>query len=182
MSQVEVTNRAFAAQRKLKQLEDPGNLDALEGNVGASTAQIVSAIEAVLDEVRKPRVGDRIKGMLARAGRSVAGLPDPDGMIASALKDFDAKGYEPHGEVAAVATQKDPNLRGLIIRKASFITPTDDSPPAGLAFTDYDLRLPGEDKIWGNEDDLVRRDGMIMKQGDVAKGGVGRSVSGVLNP
>ena len=112
----------------------------------------------------------------------LSSLPDPDGMIASALKDFDAKGYEPHGEVAAVATQKDPNLRGLIIRKASFITPTDDSPPAGLAFTDYDLRLPGEDKIWGNEDDLVRRDGMIMKQGDVAKGGVGRSVSGVLNP
>ena len=27
---------------------------------------------------------------------------------------------------------------------------TDDTPPAGLAFTNYVLRLPGEDKITGN--------------------------------
>jgi hypothetical protein len=113
----------------------------------------------------------------------LSSLPDPDGMIASALKDFDAKGYEPHGEVAAVDTQPGRDLRGLMIRKASLTIPTDDTPPAGLAFTDYDLRLPGEDKILGNEDDWVRRDGMIMKLADVAKGGVGQSVSaGVLNP
>jgi len=109
-------------------------------------------------------------------------LSDPDGMIASALKDFDSNGYQPRGEVAAVDTQKGPNLRGLMIRKASLTVPTDDAPQAGLAFTDFDLRLPGEDKILGNEDDWVRRDGMIMKLADVAKGGVGRSVSVVLNP
>ena len=113
----------------------------------------------------------------------LSSLPDPDGMIASALKDFDPNGYVPRGEVAAVDTQKGRDLRGVIIRKASLNFATDDSPPGGLSFTDYDLRLPGEDKILGNDDDWVRRDGMIMKLADVAKGGVGRSVSaGVLNP
>jgi hypothetical protein len=52
-----------------------------------------------------------------------------------------------------------------------------------LAFTNYVLRLPGEDKILGNEDDWVGRDGMIMKVSNVATGGVGRSVSaGALAP
>jgi hypothetical protein len=113
----------------------------------------------------------------------LSSLPDPDGMIASALKDFDANGYIPRGEVAAVDTQQGRNLHGLIIRKASLNLPTDDSPAGGLSFTDYDLRLAGEDKILGNDDDWIRRDGMITKLADVAKGGVGRSVSaGVLNP
>jgi hypothetical protein len=111
-------------------------------------------------------------------------LPDPDGMIAAALRDLDPTGYQPRGEVAAVDTQKGRALRGgAIIRKASLTTATDDTPPPGLAFTDYDLRLPGEDKILGTEDDWVGRDGVIMRLADVAKGGVGRSVSaGVLNP
>jgi hypothetical protein len=113
----------------------------------------------------------------------LSSLPDPDGMIASALKDLDPNGYVPRGEVAAVDTQKGRNMRPLIIRKASLTVPTDDTAPGGLVFTDYDLRLPGEDKILGNDDDWVRRDGMIMKLADVAKGGVGQSVSaGVLNP
>jgi hypothetical protein len=54
---------------------------------------------------------------------------------------------------------------------------TDDTPAGGLAFTNYVLRLPGEDKITGNDDDWIVRDGMVMKLADVAKGGVGRSVS-----
>ena len=59
----------------------------------------------------------------------------------------------------------------------------DDAPPAGLAFTTFELRMPGEDKIFGNEDDWIARNGVIMKIADVAKGGVGRSVSaGLLNP
>ena len=111
-------------------------------------------------------------------------LPDPDGLIAAALRDLDPTGYQPRGEVAAVDTQKRRGLRdSAIIRKVSLNTATDDTPPPGLAFTDYDLRLPGEDKILGTEDDWVGRDGVIMRLADVAKGGVGRSVSaGVLNP
>jgi hypothetical protein len=73
-------------------------------------------------------------------------------------------------------------LRVSAIRKASF-SPTDDTPSGGLAFTNYTLILPGEDKITGTEDDWIVRDGMIMKQSEIANGGVGRSVSaGLLQP
>ena len=73
--------------------------------------------------------------------------------------------------------------RGTVIRKASFSPDLDDTPSGGLSFTTYALILPGEDKIYGTEDDWIVRDGMIMKQSEIANGGVGRSVSaGVLQP
>ena len=138
------------------------------------------ALDVALQRFKKihKRVPDQ-----SRVVEDLLSVPDPDGTIAAALKDFDANGYQPRGEVAAVDMQKGRNLREQIVRKASFNLPTDDTPPGGLAFTDYDLRLPGEDKILGTEDDWVGRDGIIMRLADIAKGGVGRSVSaGVLNP
>jgi hypothetical protein len=51
-----------------------------------------------------------------------------------------------------------------------------------LTFTNYVLRLPGEDKV-NPDDDWIVRDGAIMKLSAVAKGGLGRSVSaGALQP
>ena len=44
---------------------------------------------------------------------------------------------------------------------ASVTTPSEDQPAAGLAFTDYDLRLAGPDKVLGTDDDLVLRNGVI---------------------
>src|SRR5262249_15813098 len=111
------------------------------------------------------------------------GVPDPNGTLAKALKNLDPNGYHPSADVAAVPTEKPPALRRPVIQKASFSTANDDSPTGGLTFNIYELRLPGEDKILGNEDDWVGRDGVIMKLSDVGKGGVGRSISaGVLNP
>jgi hypothetical protein len=56
-------------------------------------------------------------------------------------------------------------------------------PPGGLAFTTYELRLPGEDKILGTDDDWIGSNGILKRYSDAAKGGVGRSVSaGVLQP
>lgn len=110
-------------------------------------------------------------------------IPDPYGALAEALAGVDPRGYRPTGEVAAVATEKSPTLRGAAIRKSSLSSATDDATPSGLAFTNYVLRLPGEDKIMGTEDDWIGRDGMIMKISNVAKGGVGRSVSaGAMEP
>lgn len=110
-------------------------------------------------------------------------LPDPDGSLAKALLNIDEAGYHPSADVATVSTEKSRSLRGAVIRNASFNSSTDDSPPGGLSFNTYELRLPGEDRILGTDDDWIARDGIIRKLTDVAKGGVGRSVSaGVLNP
>ena len=55
--------------------------------------------------------------------------------------------------------------------------------PESLSFTNYALTLPGEDKITGTEDDWIILNGMVVKHSDIAKGGVGRSVSaGILQP
>lgn len=104
-------------------------------------------------------------------------LPDPDGSLAAAIATLDPSAYRPSADVAAVTTEKSRRLRGAVIRNASLSSATDDTPAGGLSFTNYVLRLPGEDKITGNDDDWVVRDGMVMRLADVAKGGVGRSVS-----
>lgn len=110
-------------------------------------------------------------------------IPDPDGTLAQALASLNPSGYTPSADVAAVATQKSRTLRGAVIRRTSLASDTDDTPPGGLSFTNYVLRLPGQDKIMGTDDDWIGRDGMIMRLSDVAKGGVGRSVSaGALQP
>ena len=107
-------------------------------------------------------------------------MPDPDGTLAR----LDPSGYKPSADVAVVTTEnKSRNLRGAVIRKASVTPATEDTTPAGLAFTNYVMRFPGEDKILGNDDDWIGRDGVIMKLSEAAKGGVGHSVSaGALQP
>jgi hypothetical protein len=110
-------------------------------------------------------------------------IPDPDGSLAAALATLDPSGYHPSADVAAVASEKSQRLRGAVIRNASISPATDDMPPGGLAFTTYELRLPGEDKILGTDDDWIGSNGILKRYSDAAKGGVGRSVSaGVLQP
>ncbi len=111
-------------------------------------------------------------------------LPDPDGSLAAAISNLDPTAYLPSADVAANATvEKSRALRVSVIRKASLSSATDDTPSGGLSFTNYRLLLPGEDKITGTDDDWIVRDGMVMRLSEVAKGGVGRSVSaGALQP
>ena len=108
--------------------------------------------------------------------------PDPDGTLAAALLNIDPNLYRPTVDVAANSTEKTRMPRGTAIRKASFSTDVDVTPSGGLTFTNYGLVLPGEDKLYATEDDWIIQDGMIMKQSEIANGGVGRSVSGVLQP
>ena len=101
--------------------------------------------------------------------------PDPYGTLAAALKNIDADAYTPHGEIAEVTAEKSSSLRGAVVRRASTLSgPAEDTAPT-LAFTRFELRLAGEDKIFGNDDDWIGRDGVIMRYSDIAKGGVGRS-------
>jgi hypothetical protein len=110
-------------------------------------------------------------------------IPDPDGSLAAALATLDPRGYNPTADLAAVASEKSRGLRGAVIRNASISPAADDMPTGGLAFTTYELRLPGEDKILGTDDDWIGSNGVLRKYSDAAKGGVGRSVSaGVLQP
>jgi hypothetical protein len=111
-------------------------------------------------------------------------IPDPDGTLAAAVLNLHPRAYNASVDVAANATEKTRPLPGSVIRsKVSLSTATDDAPSGGLSFTNYTLVLPGDDKITGSEDDWIVRDGMIMKQSEIAKGSVGRSVSaGVLQP
>ena len=110
-------------------------------------------------------------------------IEDPYGELDQALAGLHPKSYNTMGEVAVVTTEKPRALGGVAIRNASLNSSADDATPGGLAFTTYVLRLPGEDKILGTEDDWVGRDGMIMKVSNVARGGVGSSVSaGALQP
>jgi hypothetical protein len=109
-------------------------------------------------------------------------VSDEDGSLAAALKDLDPLAYRPSADVASNSSERSRKLRGAVIRNAS-LSATDDTPPGGLAFTKYVLRLPGEDKIPGNEDDWIVDDGVVKRFSDSAKGSIGMSVSaGALEP
>ncbi|MFN2517030.1 MAG: hypothetical protein ABR556_12550 [Pyrinomonadaceae bacterium] len=106
-------------------------------------------------------------------------LPDADGSIAAALNSLDPltypNAYRPSAEVAA--KQKPRTLRGAVIRNASINTAPDDALSEGLTFTNYELRLPGPDKLAGTEDDLLVRDGVITKAPETPRRGVNTSAT-----
>jgi hypothetical protein len=110
-------------------------------------------------------------------------IADPDGSLAEALKHIDPIGYRPSADFAANAAAKPQSLRGAAIRRASYSSAADDMPSGGLAFTTYELQLPGDDKILGTDDDWIGSNGVLKRVTEVSKGGVGRSVSaGILQP
>jgi hypothetical protein len=93
-------------------------------------------------------------------------LPDADGSIAAALAGIDPGGYKTTAQMAVVPKTKPGAVRSTIMRNVSAVT--DDSPGESVSFTDYDLRLPGEDKLLGNEDDWIVRDGVISRISEVS--------------
>jgi hypothetical protein len=89
-------------------------------------------------------------------------LPDPDGSIAEALRNLDVSGYEASTVVAAASTKSKSLMpRGSAIRYAA--TSANPATDRGVSFTSYKWRLPGEDKILGNDDDVILQDGLITK-------------------
>lgn len=91
-------------------------------------------------------------------------LPDPDGTIAAALNAIDARGYKVSaGDLAALPKAKTRKGRAGALRRVSLDAASDDSLDEKVSFTNYELRLPGEDKILGTEDDWLMRDGVIQR-------------------
>jgi hypothetical protein len=122
--------------------------------------------DRALDEYRQKY------GTLPSDLKDLSRLPDADGSLAVALKSIDASGYTVNSEVAAVPTKKPRTLRGAVILKAS-MAPTNDEPlSGGLSFTNYELPLAGPDNIKGTDDDLIVRDGVILKVADIPRHGV----------
>ncbi|MGH9908677.1 MAG: hypothetical protein ACRD8U_24215, partial [Pyrinomonadaceae bacterium] len=63
-------------------------------------------------------------------------------------------------------------LQGGAIRNASVDLTDEPGPSVGVSLTNYELQLPGVDKILRTEDDLIVRDGLIGKVSASASGGI----------
>jgi len=99
--------------------------------------------------------------------KELGSLPDPDGSIAEALRNLDVGGYELRSSVIAAASTKS---KSLVPRGSAFRNAAPGADPAidrGVSLTSYKWRLPGEDKILGNDDDVVLQDGLIRKVSDL---------------
>jgi len=96
--------------------------------------------------------------------KALSSLPDPNGSIAEALRNMDPNGYQSNSVVAAASTKSKPLVRGTALRFATTSATTD---PPSVSFTNYDLRLPGPDKLPNTDDDFVVRDGLVMKASEL---------------
>jgi hypothetical protein len=92
-------------------------------------------------------------------------LPDEDGSIAAALDGVDARGYKASAGDLAALPPKSKARRGrpATLRRVALDAASDATLEEKVSFTNYELRLPGEDKILGTEDDWLMRDGIILK-------------------
>jgi hypothetical protein len=99
--------------------------------------------------------------------KDLGSLSDPDGSIAAALADIDPdnSGYQPRADIAVLPKSKSRTLPGAALKNASVTS--EDPQAGGLSFTNYELRLAGEDKLMNTADDLIIRDGIIRKASEV---------------
>ncbi|MDT7806812.1 MAG: hypothetical protein QOJ70_625 [Acidobacteriota bacterium] len=90
-------------------------------------------------------------------------LEDPDGSIARLLAVVAPGEYKPETDVASLSVAR---VKGRGRRRVSALqghaTGADDIPDAGITLTNYELALPGRDKVIGTDDDLYIRDGLIL--------------------
>ncbi|MDQ2920133.1 MAG: hypothetical protein M3R52_00745 [Acidobacteriota bacterium] len=141
----------------------PERLRGRAGGIEAETNAYVYRYDRALDEYR-----ETFATLPSDPKKDLRRLPDPDGSLAEALKNLDLTGYKPTADLAAVPTKKPQQLRGAVIRNASIST-ADDAPGERLSFTNYELPLPGPDKIMGTEDDLIVRDGVTYKASETPR-------------
>ena len=96
-------------------------------------------------------------------------LPDVDGSIAAALAGVAPNDYKSWSVQARLPEAKSRKPRGSALRRISLSSSTDDVPDEGVTFTNYELRLPGEDKLMGTDDDWMIRDGVIIRPSQLAR-------------
>src|SRR5205807_10037477 len=87
--------------------------------------------------------------------KALSALPDPDGLIAEALRGLDANSYEP---TVTLATKSKPQiLRGSALRNAPATGRSIEQP---VTFNTYKLRLPSEHRLFSSDEDLIMEDGL----------------------
>ena len=91
-------------------------------------------------------------------------LEDPDGSVARLLARIEPGEYKPETDLASLSAGR-AKARGR--RRASALqragAGASDMTDEGIALTNYELVLPGRDKILGTDDDLRIRDGVIAE-------------------
>lgn len=91
-------------------------------------------------------------------------LDDPTCELAAVVAQLEAGEYKPETDLASLSTGrgKSRGRRTTALVRARGARNADDSMDAGLALTNYELTLPGRDRLLGTEDDLRLRDGRIV--------------------
>jgi hypothetical protein len=108
-----------------------------------------------------------LHGTLPSALVDLKELPDPDGAIAAALSHLDPNAYKATALLASATKTKARSIRVDAFRNSPASPGADVLLGNGLSFTNYELPLPGEDKILGTDDDFIMRDGLIIKASDL---------------
>jgi hypothetical protein len=89
-------------------------------------------------------------------------LEDGDGSLARLLAVIAPGEYKPETDVASLSASR---VRTRGRRRVSALqgrmAGADDIPDSGITLTNYELALPGRDKVIGTDDDLYIRDGLI---------------------
>jgi hypothetical protein len=91
-------------------------------------------------------------------------LEDPDGSVARLLAVLAAGEYRPETDIASLTTGRAAarsKRRGAALRSRA--SNADDLPGESIVLTNYELALPGGDRLLGTDDDLHIRDGLILE-------------------
>lgn len=94
--------------------------------------------------------------------KDLAKLPDPDGSIAKLLAEYPRAEYIASAEKASLPAIQAKRLRAPRLRQIGLRDAADDSVGDRISFTNYTLRLPGEDGLLNTEDDSIIRDGITV--------------------
>lgn len=140
----------------------PRRLESRRLGIDAGYYAEIYTIQRALVEYRA------LNGHFPNEIRDLKDIPDPGGAIAEALLNVDPNGYKPTAVLAAASTRvKSQPVRGGALRNA-VTNSTADGLDHGMSFTNYELRLPGEDKVLGTDDDFIVRDGIIDKASEIS--------------
>jgi hypothetical protein len=138
-----VTLIALTVPARLRQRQD--------GIRAGVNARLYTYHRAVLDYQAK-------YGVLPNEPKDLLRLPDPDGSIAAAIIDIEPTWYQK--KFSTIVERGNPRKSVSVIKTS---LPTNiDAPAPDLSATNYELRLPGDDKIFNNDDDLIIKDGVIL--------------------